>query len=150
VVVALIRVYIANGSRSDRKKARLKHLLEAWSLEQYLEATEKLLGIKLLRSPEGLAKETQAASSSPPHSHVGVFAQKQPGLNYIGVEIPVGQISSKQLLRIADLADHYGSGEVRLTVWQNLIIPNVSDAYVETVKKAIVKMGFNWRQSNLR
>ena len=64
--------------------------------------------------------------------------------------MPVGQITPKQLIRLAEIADLYGSGEVRLTVWQNLLIPNVSDAYVETVKKALVKAGLDWRQSNLR
>jgi ferredoxin-nitrite reductase len=48
------------------------------------------------------------------------------------------------------LADLYGSGEVRLTVWQNIVIPNVADGYVETLKKALVKMGLDWKQSNLR
>ena len=72
-----------------------------------------------------------------PHSHIGVYPQKQKGLNYIGVAVPVGQITPKQMLRVAEIADLYGSGEIRLTVWQNFIIPNVPDAYVETVKKAL-------------
>jgi ferredoxin-nitrite reductase len=71
-------------------------------------------------------------------------------LNWIGVAVPVGQITPKQLLRLADLADLYGSGEVRLTVWQNLILPHVPDHFVETVKKALVKLGLHWQQSNLR
>ncbi len=150
VTAALIRVYIANGNRSDRKKARLKHLLETWSLEKYLEETEKLLGYKLLRAPAELKLETQNSQPEIPHSHVGVFPQKQTGLNYIGVAIPVGQITPKQLLRLAEIADLYGSSEVRLTVWQNLIIPNIPDAFVETVKKALVKMGLHWQQSNVR
>jgi ferredoxin-nitrite reductase len=151
VTAALIRVYIANGNRTDRKKARLKHLLDTWSLEQYLAETEKLLGYSLLRAPaadSGL--EAKPVIPDVPHSHVGVFAQKQTGLNYFGVAVPVGQLTPKQMLRLADLADLYGSGEVRLTVWQNLVIPNVPDAMVETLKKALVKMGLHWRQSNLR
>src|SRR5258708_304270 len=44
----------------------------------------------------------------------------------------------------------FGMMRFRLTVWQNLIIPNIPDAFVETVKKALVKMGFDWKQSNLR
>ena len=151
VTAALVRVYIANGNRGDRKKARLKHLLETWSLEKYLEETEKLLGYKLFRSP--IANPQSAIGNRPssvPHSHVGVFPQKQPGLNYIGVAIPVGQITPKQMLRLAEIADLYGSSEVRLTVWQNLIIPNIPDAFVETVKKALVKTGLHWQQSNLR
>jgi len=164
VLVAVIRVYIAHGNRGDRKKARLKHLLEIWSLGKYLEETEKLLGYKLLRVPPTVAAEVTRRTSppgdnhsNPPphvggygHSHVGVYPQKQPGLNWIGVAIPVGNLTPKQMLRLADLSDNYGSGEVRLTVWQNLILPNIPDAFVETVKKALVKMGLHWQQSNLR
>ena len=150
VTAALVRVYIANGNRGDRKKARLKHLLEAWTLEKYLEETEKLLGSKLLRLPASSKLETHNSKPELPHSHVGVFPQKQSGLNYFGVAIPVGQLTPKQMLRIAEIAELYGSSEVRLTVWQNLIIPNIPDAFVETVKKALVKTGLHWQQSNLR
>ena len=164
VTVALVRVFIRNGNRGNRKKARLKHLLETWSLVQYLEETEKLLGYSLLRRPatgllESWSNEVTYPAShhsstpalqSVPHSHVGVFPQAQSGLNYVGVAIPVGHITPKQMLRLAEIADLYGSGEVRLTVWQNLIIPNVPDAYVETVKKAVAKAGFDWRQSNVK
>ncbi len=149
VVSAVVRVYIANGNRTDRKKARLKHLLEKWTLEQYLAETEKLLGYQLQRAPLEPAS-LQYPGEKIPHSHVGIFPQKQPGLNYVGATVPVGHITPKQMLRVAEIADLYGSGEVRLTVWQNFIIPNVPDAYVETVKKALRKTGFDTQQSNLR
>ena len=54
------------------------------------------------------------------------------------------------MIRLAEIADLYGSGEVRLTVWQNVIVPNIPDAYVETVKKAVAKAGLDWKQSNIR
>jgi ferredoxin-nitrite reductase len=148
-IAALVRVYIANGNRTDRKKARLKHLLETWTMEQYLVETEKLLGFQLLRAPADLQYAVRnSQSETPPHSHIGVYPQKERGFNYVGVALPVGQITPKQLLRLADLADNYARGEVRLTVWQNLIIPHVPDAFVETLKKALVKMGLDWKQSN--
>src|SRR5205814_10625744 len=106
--------------------------------------------IKHANTPTPHHSSTSTPQPSVPHSHVGVYPQKQKGLNWIGVAIPVGQITPKQMLRLADLADNYGSGEVRLTVWQNLIVPNIPDAFVETVKKALVKMGLHWQQSNLR
>ena len=150
VIVAIIRVYVAHGNRRDRKNARLKHLLQTWTLEQYLAETEQLLGYKLLRAPVTQPSTINPQPPPPRHTHVGVYPQKQKGLNYIGVAVPVGQITPKQLLRLADLADNYGSGEVRLTVWQNLVIPNIPDAFVETIKKALLKMGLHWQQSNLR
>lgn len=149
VLVALIRVYIANGHRGDRKKARLKHLLETWPLEKYLAETEKLLGWKLPRVPADLKAEISNLKS-PAHPHLGVYPQKQEGLNYIGVAVPVGQITSRQMIRVAEIADLYGSGEIRLTVWQNFILPGVPDAGVETVTKALHKMGLDTRQSLVR
>ncbi len=147
VAGALLRVYVANGNRTDRKKARLKHLLETWTLDRYLAETETLLGYKLLRAP------VEAAPAEPPptaHPQVGVFPQKQAGLNWIGVAVPVGQITSRQLRRLAELAELYGNGEVRLTVWQNLVLPGIGDAFVETVKKALTRIGLDWRPSHLR
>ena len=148
VILALLRVYITHGNRSDRKKARLKHLLETWSLEKYLGEAEKLLGGPLTKA----ALEVKPAREDEPlpHTHIGIYQQKQPGLNYVGVAMPVGQITPKQMLRVAEIAELYGSGEIRLTVWQNFIIPNVPDAYVETVKKALRKIGFDTQQSLLR
>jgi len=148
VIVALVRVYIANGNRGNRKRARLKHLLETWSLEQYLAETERVLGYQLRR----LTTEFLKKDSKPdvPHSHIGVYSQRQAGLNYIGVAVPVGEITPKQMIRVAEIADLYGSGEIRLTVWQNFIIPNVPQAYVETVKKALRRIGFDTQQSAIR
>jgi ferredoxin-nitrite reductase len=154
VIAAMVRVYIAHGNRTDRKKARLKHLLDSWPLEKYLSATEALLGWKLTRTPaessEGEPLEESPRINQLAHPHIGVFPQKQAGLNYIGVAVPVGEITPKQLLRLAEIADLYASGEIRLTVWQNLVIPNIPDGYVETVKKALLKAGLDWRQSHLR
>jgi ferredoxin-nitrite reductase len=151
VIVALVRVYVANGNRTDRKKARLKHLLETWSLEKYLAETEKVLGYALRRAPvSSLSGAAEEGGGTRGHTHIGVYPQKQKGLNYIGAAVPVGQITPKQLLRVAEIADLYGSGEIRLTVWQNFIIPNVPDAYVETTCKALRKLGFETKESHIR
>jgi ferredoxin-nitrite reductase len=149
VIVALVRVFIANGNRSDRKRARLKHLLETWTLEKYLTETEKVLGRSLRRAPVDTSS-LRYPGQQLPHSHIGVYPQKQRGLNYVGVAVPVGQITPKQMLRVAELADLYGSGEIRLTVWQNFIIPNVPDAFVETLSKALRRLGFSTEQNHLR
>ncbi|HEY4416558.1 MAG TPA: NirA family protein [Verrucomicrobiae bacterium] len=146
VIIALVRVFLANGNRADRKKARLKHLLETLPMEKYLAETEKILGCQLPRVPAIAPTPVKILQ----HQHIGIYPQKQPGMNYLGVALPVGQLTSKQLLRIAEIADLYGSGEIRLTVWQNFIIPNVPDAYVETVKKALRRIGLDTQQSFLR
>jgi ferredoxin-nitrite reductase len=147
VIVAIVRVYIERGCRTDRKKARLKHLLDKMSMTDYLAEVEKKLGTSLRRVPMNIS-QMRWASQELPHSHVGEFPQKQRGLNYIGATCPVGQLTPRQMLRLAELADSYGSGEIRLTVWQNLLIPNVPDAFVQSLKRALEKAGFSTRQSN--
>ncbi|MES2996965.1 MAG: NirA family protein [Verrucomicrobiota bacterium] len=148
VTLAIVRVFIERGNRGNRKKARLKHLLETMTMEEYLLETEKRLGAPIERLSLD-ATPLHWPSAELPHSHIGAYPQKQAGLHYLGITIPVGQISPKQMLRLADLAENYGSGDIRLTVWQNLIIPNISSAYLETVKKAVEKMGFASKQSHI-
>ena len=145
---AMVRVYIINGNRGDRKKARLKHLLENWGLQRFIQETNKLLKKPLITVIPDMRLVDPPADK--PHSHVGFFPQKQQGLYYAGVAIPVGHLTSKQLIKLAELADLYGSGEVRLTVWQNLVIPNIPEHCIEPVKKALTRMGLDWKQSNLR
>jgi ferredoxin-nitrite reductase len=148
VTLAMVRVFIANGDRSNRKKSRLKHLLETWTLDQYVSETEKLLASPLHRVP--LAADTLAyAEETIPHSHIGAYPQKQDGLFYLGIALPAGQITPKQMKRLAELAQNYATGDIRLTVWQNIVIPTIPAAYLETFKQAVVKMGLHWKQSNV-
>jgi len=148
VVTTIVRVFIERGCRTNRKRARLKHLLEKVSLAEYLDWVEEKLGKKLTRAPYNAA-EMRWASQELSHSHVGDFPQKQPGFNYVGATCPIGQITPKQMLRLADLADAHGAGEIRLTVWQNFIIPNVPDASVPALKEGLGKAGFATQQSNI-
>src|SRR5215813_2672211 len=55
----------------------------------------------------------------------------------------------RQMHRLADVAANYGCGELRLTPWQNLLIPNVADGFVETVKRQLVRMGFHYEATNI-
>jgi ferredoxin-nitrite reductase len=149
VITSLVRVFIAHGNRGDRKRARLKHLLDKWPIDEFLAATEKEMGHSMKRVPPspGMVQYPDAGGN---HAHVGIHPQKQAGLCYIGAGVPVGHLTAKHLMRLADLADHYGSGEVRLTVWQNFILPNIPIAFAATVEKALRKMGFDTQPSHLR
>lgn len=140
VAAAMLRVFIAHGDRADRKKARLKYLVEKWGVPKFLEETQKKLAFPLVAGP------LAACAARPPaikHGHVGVYRQRQPGKNYVGVVVPVGLLSTRQMRRLADLATNYGSGQLRLTPWQNLLLPDVPDAFVETVKRQLVRAGLH-------
>jgi len=140
VAAAMVRVFREHGDRTDRKKSRLKYLLEKWGgFPRFLEETQKKLAFPLVYAPRECAEPRHPVIK---HGHLGVYKQSQPGLNYVGVGVPVGRMNAKQMRRLADLADNYGKGELRLTVWQSLIIPHVRDAYAATLVRAVQGLGF--------
>ena len=49
VADAIVRVFIDHGDRTDRNKARLKYVLDAWGFEKFLAEVEEKLGRKLVR-----------------------------------------------------------------------------------------------------
>jgi ferredoxin-nitrite reductase len=145
VAAAMIRVFADQGDRTDRKKARLRFLLDRIGMAAFLDATEAKLAFKLRR----LKAEDSAPGRVPiRHGHVGAFSQKQPGLTYVGVAILVGRMTVAQMDRLADLADDCGTGELRLTVWQNVIVPNIPDGALAAVERRVKAMGFDIRAAS--
>ena len=112
-----MRVFIDHGNRTDRTKARLKYVLDAMGVDKFLGLLEEKLGHKLTRAVPG------AVAVRPPYDrtgHIGIHAQKQEGLHWIGVVVPVGYLTVAQIHGLADIAREMGDGDIRLTVWQNL------------------------------
>jgi ferredoxin-nitrite reductase len=154
VILNMVRVFIENGNRSSRKKARLKYLLEDWGFERFLTEVDTKQSKPLTR----LTREDmeQIKSWNPPreststHPQLGIHPQKQKDLNYVGVGIPTGILTPDQLESLATLCGKYGNGEARLTVWQNLIIPNVASDQLDPLKKEILDLGLYVDASPIR
>ena len=125
VCEAILVVYRNEGLRANRQKARLMYLVDAWGIEKFRAAIENQLGHPL----EPAAEKDEVRWEK--RDHIGVYPQKQPGLNYVGLHIPIGRLDAEEMFALARMADVYGSGEIRLTVEQNLIIPNVPDSRLE-------------------
>lgn len=147
VADAIVRVFIEHGDRTDRNKARLKYVLDAFGFDKYLELVEEKLGRKLIRVP------TEAAALRPAQdraAHLGVHPQQQEGLNWIGVRLATGHLTSAQMRGLAEIARSFGDGDLRLTVWQNLLISGVADARVAEATTAIEALGLAISASPLR
>jgi ferredoxin-nitrite reductase len=127
VAAAMIRVFVDHGDRTNRKKARLKYLVDRWGVDKFIAETEKRLAFPLLRCA---AEECEPRRPIDRAGHIGVHSQRQSDLNYIGVAVPVGRLPAEQMRAVASIADEMGRGELRLTVWQNLLIPNVPTSRV--------------------
>ena len=147
VAAAIVRVFTEHGDRTDRKKARLKYLLDQWGLEKFLTEVEKFLPARLRRFP---LDQCNARPAIAKHGHVGVHAQKQPDLNYIGVVAPVGRLTVDQMHGLAKTAERYGSGTIRLTVWQNLLISDIPTTDLPAAKDAITALGLTYSATSIR
>ncbi len=147
VADAILRVFIENGDRTNRNKARLKYVLDAWGFEKFLAAVEEKLNRKLVRVPADAIAPRPAYDRL---AHIGVHAQKQSGLNWIGVALKLGRLSPDQMRGLAKISADYGDGDIRLTVWQNLLISGIADTDVATVTVAIEALGLAVTASALR
>lgn len=140
VSAALIRTFVENGNRTNRNKSRLKYLVDEWGIQKTLEETEKKLTFPLRRIPLDHCEPNPVKVK---HGHLGVHRQTD-GNYYIGVCVPVGRMSAEQMHQLAAISDTYGKGEIRLTVWQNLLIPHIPEEALEAVKTAIDATGFSY------
>ncbi len=147
VCEAILRVFIKHGDRSDRKKSRLKYLLDAWGFDKFLAQVEQEYGKALNRVAN---EQIVQPDNTDRWAHVDLHPQKQEGLSYVGIVLPVGRITSAQCRGLAAIAKKFGSGELRLTVWQNLIVSNVRNENIPSVTKAIEDLGLEWQSSSFR
>lgn len=147
VADAIVRVFIDSGDRTNRNKARLKYVLDDWGFDKFLDAVEAKLGAPLTRIDASHIKPRRTPDRL---AHIGVHAQKQAGLNWIGLVLPVGKLTCHQIRAVAALARDLGNGEIRLTVWQNLIVSGVADANVAAALDRIEAMGLAAEASSVR
>ena len=141
VAAAMVRVFAEHGDRTDRKKARLKYLVDKWGGAKFLEETEKKLAFPVLHTE---ASECEPRGPIDRAGHIGAHPQSQPGLHYLGVVVPVGWLPVTQARALADIAEEFGTGELRLTVWQNLLIPNIPTARLEAAQAAVRAAGLDY------
>eukprot|EP00551_Chaetoceros_affinis_P011862 CAMPEP_0203676820 /NCGR_PEP_ID=MMETSP0090-20130426/25867_1 /ASSEMBLY_ACC=CAM_ASM_001088 /TAXON_ID=426623 /ORGANISM="Chaetoceros affinis, Strain CCMP159" /LENGTH=616 /DNA_ID=CAMNT_0050543491 /DNA_START=31 /DNA_END=1881 /DNA_ORIENTATION=+ len=124
---AIIRIFRDEGDRKDRQKARLMWLVEKYGVDGFKEEVTK----EIESYDRGVTVEnTQPVDSSPfeRRSLMGVHKQPQEGKVRVGFLVPSGRLSQEECRVVADLADKYSEGEIRLTVEQNIILPNVNEA----------------------
>ncbi|MFL1462109.1 NirA family protein [Roseococcus sp. DSY-14] len=133
---AILRVFLAHGDRTDRKKARLKYLLDRWGHDRFLSEVEALFGpLPRVAAFEALPPKDRTA-------HLGAQPQGD-GAHWLGVVVPAGRLSAAQLRGLAALAP-----ELRLTVWQNLLLPHVRD--LDGTRAALAALGLTTEANSLR
>ena len=147
VADAIVRVFSAQGDRTNRTKARLKYVLDAMGFDTFLGHVEERLGRKLERFEDAQIAPPVAQNRT---AHIGVHPQVQPGLVWVGVVLPIGKLTYDQMLGLADLAQTYGDGDIRLTVWQNLLLSGVKADQAAELEIKLQTIGLTSHASNVR
>ena len=147
VADAVVRLFVDHGNRTDRAKARLKYVLDAMGVAKFVALLEEKFGRPFDRAVPG------AIAPRPPFdrtAHIGVHPQRQEGLNWIGVVVPVGRMTVAQMRGLAEIADALGDGDVRLTVWQNLLISGVPTEELAAAQEGIDALGLSIKTNAIR
>ena len=146
VAAAILRVFIEHGDRTNRNRARMKYIIDDWGHAKYLEKVQEKLAFPLRHVS---LDDCEPMPIKDRQGHFGVHQQSQEGLNYVGVVTPVGRMLPDQMRQISDLADKYGKSDIRLTAWQNLIIPHIKDDEVSLVLDGVKEAGYSHTTTNI-
>ncbi|KAJ6810853.1 ferredoxin--nitrite reductase, chloroplastic [Iris pallida] len=137
VCKAILEAYRDLGSRGNRQKTRMMWLIDELGIEVFLSEVEKRMPGKYL---ERSSEEELVQKQWERRDYMGVHPQKQQGLSFVGLHVPVGRVQASDMHELARLADEYGSSELRLTVEQNIVIPNVDSSRVGALlEEALLK-----------
>ncbi|MCC5808104.1 MAG: NirA family protein [Opitutales bacterium] len=146
LAAAMIRVFRENGDRTNRKKARLKYLVDNWGVEKFLAETQKHLAFDLDYVPLDACEPRKAVVK---HGYIGPHPQKDADYRYLGVTVPVGRLEVDQMRGLADIARRFGKAELRLTVWQNVILPHIRATAVDACIEALRALGLDATPSHI-
>jgi sulfite reductase (ferredoxin) len=132
--------------RQHRERARMKYLFKqhGWNEEIFQTELERRIGFKLDPAEE------EEVPADVYRDHVGIHAQKQAGYYYVGGSVLRGRITPDQMRTVAQLADTFGTGELRTTTMQNIVIVNVPEQHVDAVAKEMDAVGLPVNASSFR
>ncbi|RBI58468.1 ferredoxin--nitrite reductase [halophilic archaeon] len=129
-VRAFVELYHDEGTRQNRSKNRARFFVDDWGTDKIRDALAERLDFDLERAGTDFRGEYTYNAGRPSqrgaHDHVGIYDQKD-DQNYVGLSVPVGRLPAEEAIELAELAETYGSGEVRLTRRQNPLIMDVSN-----------------------
>jgi ferredoxin-nitrite reductase len=132
-VIELVKIFRDHGPREARAKSRFAFLIKEWGVCRLRSELVTRLGHEL----EFRGRDMRGSGHS---DHLGVVAQRQAALVAVGLCVPTGRVNPDQLEELARLADEYGDGEIRFTIGQNAIIPNVrNDRVDDLLEEPLVK-----------
>ncbi|MBV9463006.1 MAG: nitrite/sulfite reductase [Verrucomicrobiae bacterium] len=143
-VRAISEVFRDEGYREKRSRARFKFLVADWGAERMTQEVRK----RMEWTPD--PAETWEHPIDPESDHFGVHEQKEAGLSYVSISCLGGRIGAAELFQLLEIAARHGSGNIRTTNKQNIVLLDIPNAKLDAIKRELDEKGFVYQPSNFR
>jgi ferredoxin-nitrite reductase len=130
--------------RDARRKLRLRDVINHWGLTGFSEIVQREFESSshfIFKNLNGAGRGERGAENGCDNYHLGIHQQSQLDRYYLGIVLPLGRWNRSQVQGVGEIADRYGSGTIRLTPWQNLILPDIQVDDLERVQGLITDLG---------
>ena len=147
VLEALAETYLKHIDTKNRRKLRLREIINNITVKEYLHQVQQHHNPYILN-----IKKTPLRTSAPlrEKTHIGIHSQRQTGLYYIGIVLPLGRLETGQIRGLANIAKRYGDGNIRLTPWQNLLLTDIPQNQISEVEQEITNLGLNSSPTDIK
>ncbi|BAZ83858.1 precorrin-3B synthase [Dolichospermum compactum] len=147
VLAALAETYLQHIDTTNRRKPRLREIINNITTEKYFHQFQQNLNPHILNT-----KKTPLCASAPlrEKTHIGIYPQQQTGLYYIGIVLPLGRLETWQMRSLANIAKRYGDDNIRLTPWQNLLLTDIPQNQISKVEQEITHLGLNSSPTDIK
>ena len=145
VAMACAEIFRDNGNRENRNKARVRHLLNEWGMEKFVDEIEKNIGYKL---HEGLSEPKIESYEN--RNHFGINKAKQEGYSYVGFATNSGRVAGEDFIHMYNICKKYNAGGITLTGTQNFIVYGVKDDVVQNLADEFDALGYPYKPTPFR
>ena len=146
-LATLAQTYLKHIDTKNRRKLRLREIINKITVKEYLHQIQENLNSDILNFTK-----TPLCASAPlrEKTHIGIYPQRQTGLYYIGIVLPLGRLETSQIRGLANIAKRYGDDNIRLTPWQNLLLTDIPQNQISEVDQQIANLGLNSSPTNIK
>ena len=147
VLAALAETYLKHIDNTNRPKPRLREIINNITIKEYLHQVQENLNPNIFD-----LKRTPLCASAPlrEKTHIGIHSQRQTGLYYMGIVLPLGRLETRQIRGLANIAKRYGDNNIRLTPWQNLLLTDIPQNQIREIEKEIANLGLNSSPTDIK
>jgi ferredoxin-nitrite reductase len=147
VLAALTETYLKHIDIKNRRKLRLREIINNITVQEYLHQVQENLNPHIFDITQTFFSTFAPLQEK---NHIGVYSQRQTGLYYIGIVLPLGRLETWQIRGLANIAKRYGNDNIRLTPWQNLLLTDIPQNQISEVEQEITNLGLNSSPTDIK